>query len=85
LFGPQAVKITCERRHFNFRYRSAMHWLEVFREFYGPTHKAFGALQPAGGLQLGRDIIALLDEMNVGGPASLVVPGEYLEVVIVKR
>jgi SAM-dependent methyltransferase len=84
LFGAQATQIRCERRHFNFRYRSAAHWVQVFRDFYGPTHKAFAALDGAGQLALERDITKLLGQMNVAGPASLVVPGEYLEVVITK-
>lgn len=84
LFGAQAAHIHCERRTFNFRYHSAAHWLQVFRELYGPTHKAFGALDAAGAASLERAITALLDELNVAGPASLVVPSEYLEIVIIK-
>ena len=56
-----AASIRCERRHFNFRYRSAAHWLQVFRDFYGPTHKAFAALDAAGQAALERDITALLE------------------------
>jgi SAM-dependent methyltransferase len=85
LFGPQAAQIRCERRHFNFRYRSAAHWLQVFRDYYGPTHKAFAALDPPGRQALERDISALLDKLNTAGASSLVVPAEYLEVVITKR
>ena len=44
LLGAQAPAIRCERRVFNFRYRSAAHWVQVFRDYYGPTHKAFAAL-----------------------------------------
>lgn len=85
LFGPWALDIRCERRHFNFRYRSPAHWIEVFRNFYGPTHKVYAALDVAQQDALSRDIVRLLERLNVGGPASLVVPGEYLEVVITKR
>ena len=85
LFGSKAAKIHCERRHFNFRYRSAAHWLQVFRDYYGPMHKAFAALEEAAGQKLTRDITALLEEMNVAGKTSLVVPAEYLEIVITKR
>ena len=85
LFGPQAAQIRCERRHFNFRYRSAAHWVQVFRDFYGPTHKAFAALDEAGKQAMERDIIALLEQMNIAGPTSLIVPAEYMEVVITKR
>jgi len=85
LFGPQAADIRCVRKQFNFRYRSSAHWIQVFRDFYGPTLKAFAALDTAGKSALERDIVALLDRLNVAGKSSLVVPGEYLEVVIVKR
>ena len=74
----------CERRCFNFRYRSAAHWVQVFRDFYGPTHKAFAALDAQGQQALEDDITALLRQMNTAGAASLVVPAEYLEVVINK-
>jgi SAM-dependent methyltransferase len=85
LFGDTARSIHVQRKHFNFRYASTAHWLQIFRDFYGPTHKAFAALDAGGQQALTRDITALLEEFNVGGPNSLVVPGEYLEVVITKR
>jgi SAM-dependent methyltransferase len=85
LFGDEAARIQCIRREFNFRYRSPAHWVQVFRDFYGPTHKAFAALDAKGQTALERDIVALLQEMNIGGTASLVVPGEYVEVIVTKR
>jgi ubiquinone/menaquinone biosynthesis C-methylase UbiE len=84
LFGTQAAQIRCERRVFNFRYRSAAHWLQVFGDYYGPTLKAFAALDDTGRQALERDITALLDSLNTAGADSLVVPSEYLEVVITK-
>jgi SAM-dependent methyltransferase len=85
LFGASAREIRCQARRFNFRYRSPEHWLQVFRDYYGPTHKAFAALDVAGARALERDITDLLRQMNVAGASSLVVPGEYLEVVVTKR
>jgi hypothetical protein len=85
LFGALASDIRAQRRNFNFRYRSAAHWLQIFRDYYGPTHKAFAALDPARQAALADDITALLNRLNSAGPSSLVVPGEYLEVVITKR
>jgi ubiquinone/menaquinone biosynthesis C-methylase UbiE len=85
LFGSQAASIRTERRVFNFRYFSAEHWLQVFRDYYGPTHKAFAALDQKGQTALAANISALLERLNVGGPGSLVVPAEYLEVVIVRN
>jgi len=81
---PQASDIACEARFFKFRYRSPAHWIQVFRDYYGPTHKAFAALDAVRGAALEADIVALLTELNDGGPDSLVVPGEYLEVVVTK-
>jgi len=85
LFDLAPAQIRCERRVFNFRYRSPAHWVQVFRDFYGPTHKAFAALDSRGQQALENDITTLLEAMNVAGTGSLVVPGEYLEVVITKR
>ena len=85
LFGSQAADIRCARKYFNFRYLSSAHWLQVFRDFYGPTHRAFAALDPSARDALAKEITALLERHNVGGVSSLIVPGEYLEVVIVKR
>ena len=85
LFGSRAANIQCERRHFNFRYRSPAHWIDVFRAFYGPTHKAFAALDGDGQARLYADLVELLERHNVGGETSLVVPGAYLEIVITKH
>ena len=85
LFGSKASDIRCARKHFNFRYRSSAHWIQVFREFYGPTLKAFAALDAVKQVALERDITHLLERFNRAGKDSLVVPGEYLETVIVKR
>ena len=85
LFGAQAADIRCERRMFNFRYRSPQHWIEFFREFYGPTLNAFAALDTDARRALEAELVALLGRFNRGGGDSLVVPGEYLEVVVVKH
>ncbi|MGH6610084.1 MAG: SAM-dependent methyltransferase, partial [Burkholderiaceae bacterium] len=85
LFGQQAQSISCERRIFNFRYLSTAHFMQIFRDYYGPTHKTFAALDATGKQALEHDIVALLEELNVAGTKSLIVPSEYLEVVITKR
>jgi ubiquinone/menaquinone biosynthesis C-methylase UbiE len=85
LFGPDASDIRCQRHRYNFRYQSAAHWIEVFRNFYGPTHKVYAALDPERQASLTEDISTLLERLNVGGAHSLVVPSEYLEVVITRK
>ena len=81
---PSAAGIEHTTRMFAFRYRSPEHWIEVFRSFYGPLHKAFAALDVERQAALEADLLALLRSLNTGGQATLVVPGEYLEAVITK-
>jgi SAM-dependent methyltransferase len=83
LFPGHRVQATLQV--FNLRYRSATHWLEVFRTWYGPVHRAFAALDPAGQTALEGDIHELLGRLDRGGGHGLVVPSEYLEVVVTLR
>lgn len=82
LFPGCGVRVT--RQTFHFRYRSADHWLEVFRTYYGPTHRAFAALDAAGQTALEADLRELLGRMNRGGAETLIIPSEYLEIVVAK-
>src|SRR5690242_4666302 len=84
-FGAAASVVAAEPRHFNFRYRSPQHFLDLFREYYGPVLKAFEQLKEPGRKALAEDIIELVAKFNVSGDATMVVPGEYLEVVLTKR
>lgn len=85
LFGAQASAITTTNKHFVFRYRSAEHWLDVFRTYYGPMLKAFAALPVDMQRTLERDLLDLARRHNRSGDATLVAPSEYAEVVIVKQ
>ncbi len=85
LFGARIATIEVQPRHFNFRYRSAAHFIDVFRTWYGPVHKAFGAPPPAQGETLAQELTALLDSMNRAGAGALVVPSAYLEAVVTLR
>ena len=80
----KATTIAHSTRHFAFRYRSAEHFVDVFRTFYGPTFKAFAALDASGQAALEADMLTLLRSHDRGGPSGLVVPAEYLETVIVR-
>ena len=81
LFGSGISDLALNRRMFMFRYRSAEHFIEIFSTYYGPMLKAFAALDPVGQADLYRDLAELLQRFNQGGAETLVVPGEYLEVV----
>jgi ubiquinone/menaquinone biosynthesis C-methylase UbiE len=84
LFGS-SVSIAAHSRHFVFRYKSPAHWLEIFRTYYGPVMKAFAAIDPATRTSLEADFNTLLNEFNIAKDGTLVVPSEYLEVVITKN
>jgi hypothetical protein len=71
-------------RTFSFRYRSPEHWVEVFRTWYGPVHKAFASLPEDKQNELARDLLALIGRFNRADDGTMVVPSEYLEVVIQK-
>jgi ubiquinone/menaquinone biosynthesis C-methylase UbiE len=83
LFSGNDVKTTAQI--FNFRYKSAAHWLEIFKTYYGPTNRAFAALDAGKQRALEADITELLGSLNRGGRDSLVVPSDYLEIVVTKR
>ncbi len=85
LFEPHASSIKSAQRHFAFRYRSPEHWLEVFKSYYGPVLKTFAALAPPAQAALEHDLISLAGQFNRSGDGSMVVPSEYLEVVITRR
>ena len=78
-------KVKASRQTFNFRYKSPAHWLEVFKSFYGPMNRAFAALEAGKQAELQADVVALLGRMNRGGSETLIVPSEYLEVVVTKH
>lgn len=82
LYDGLAEEITLTPRDFVFRYRSAAHWIDVFRDFYGPVHRAFLALGPAEQAALQADLAGLLARHDRGGRRGLVVPARYAEVVI---
>jgi ubiquinone/menaquinone biosynthesis C-methylase UbiE len=82
LFGDAATAMQATPRQFSFRYRSATHFIDVFRTWYGPVNKAFAAQTPDKAEALAGELAELLDGLNRAGPGSLVVPSEYLEVVV---
>jgi ubiquinone/menaquinone biosynthesis C-methylase UbiE len=85
MFETAAASIAVEQRIFNFRYRSPEHFLEVFKTYYGPMLKAFAALDETNQGNLRDDILALIGRLNRAQDGTMVVPSDYLEVVIIKR
>jgi ubiquinone/menaquinone biosynthesis C-methylase UbiE len=85
LFEPHVTSVKSAQRNFMFRYRTPAHWLEVFKTYYGPVLRTFAALEPDAQEALRLDLMALIDQFNRSGDGSMVVPGEYLEIVITRH
>jgi ubiquinone/menaquinone biosynthesis C-methylase UbiE len=85
LFGDAIAEIRIEKRHYVFRDRSPLAFVQYWRRFYGPITKAFEAVGDAGSGALEADLIDLIGRFNRSGDGTVVVPSEYLEAVIVTR
>ena len=85
MFETAAASIKAERRHFTFRYHSPDHFVQIFRSYYGPMLKAFAALDETNREGLNHDLLALIGRLNIATDGTMIVPSEYLEVVITKR
>ena len=85
MFGRGSESIKIEARNFVFRYRSPEHFIEIFKTYYGPMLKAFGALDETKQKALKNDLLTLIGRLNKADDGTMVVPSEYLEIVIVKK
>lgn len=84
-FFGDSGDIAVTERHFVLRYRSAQHWIDIWRAIYGPLQKAFDSLDADKQEGLAADLIELIESMNVAGDGSMVVPSKYLEIVVTKH
>ena len=84
LFGSNAT-VAAQARNFVFRFKSPKHWVEVFRNYYGPVVKTFAAIDLKAQQALEADLLALLEKFDVARDGTLVVPSEYLEAIVTKR
>ena len=81
LFGDGPT-VAFQRREYIFRYRSTAEWLDTFRRYYGPMHKAFAALETDTAATFERELLELADANNTSRTGAMRVPSEYLEVVV---
>ncbi|MBL8361898.1 MAG: class I SAM-dependent methyltransferase [Rubrivivax sp.] len=84
LFGDSAAAITVAPKVFNFRYRSPAHFIDVFRTWYGPVHKAYAALDADKGAALTADLTELMNRLNRGGADRLLIASDYAEIVVTR-
>ena len=84
VFGGGATDISAQTKQFMFRYRSPQHFVDFFRTYYGPVHKAFLALDEDQQRVLEADILETIARFNTATDGSMKVPSNYLEVVITR-
>ena len=82
LFGAHIATIGAERKNFVFRYRTPQHWIDTFRTYYGPMNKAFNAVDAGKHEALNTDLLRLIQQFNRATDYAMVLPSEYLEVVV---
>ncbi len=83
LFG-ESVRMDTVVKDFMFRSASPEAWLETFRTYFGPMNKAFAALDETGRAGLTADLMGLVGALNRAEDGTMVLPCEYLEIVITK-
>jgi ubiquinone/menaquinone biosynthesis C-methylase UbiE len=84
-FGNEASNISITPKTFKLRFESPMAFIDLFRTYYGPVHKAFLALEPAGQDELTQDMLALIERFNIADDGSAIIASDYLEVIIEKK
>ncbi len=85
LFGDSVADLRVERLKSRQAFRSADHYLDFFRDYFGPVKSAYEAVGPEGEATLTADLKEVLDNLNVGGGRALVLEPEYLQVVATRR
>lgn len=78
--------LSVTRRMYPFRYPfSPSEVVEFFRTYYGPTHKAFAALDAEGQSALRQDLEQLWAEYNRATDGTTYIEAEYLEVLAIRQ
>ena len=86
LFGDAVADIRSVQRTCTWRFTSAEEMVAFFRRWYGPTVKAFEALDEEGRTALAADLVDLVRRQDrLGGDGGIAVPARYLETVLTVR
>jgi hypothetical protein len=87
LFAENICSLEVAERTFTWRFRSAEEFVDFFRRWYGPTLKAFEALEGADRDALERDLLELARRSDRLGPraAAIAIPSTYTEAVAITR
>jgi len=78
---PRLRLAKIDRRISRQPFRSAEHYVEFFRKYFGPTQMAYERVGPEGEQALTDDLLAFLNEANTAGDRAMVLEAEYLQLV----
>ena len=81
LFGDGISELRAERRVSRQPFRSADHYIEFFRTYFGPTKTAYERVGPDGEAALTEDLRNFLEGANSAGERAMVLEADYLEVI----
>jgi ubiquinone/menaquinone biosynthesis C-methylase UbiE len=81
LLGEGIASLETTKPEVAYRYRSTDHFLEFFRNCFGPVKMAMEMLDQAGREAAAAEITEILERFNRAGDAALVAPAEYLQAV----
>ena len=86
LFGEDISSLEITERTFTWRFVSAEAFVDFFRRWYGPTLKAFAALDEPGQDALEADLVALANRFDrLDGGDAIAIPATYIEAIAVRR
>ena len=85
LLGDSVSSLRARKRVFTWRFPDAAAMVQMFRELYGPTVRAFAAVGEDGAAALERDLLAVVERSAEPRGNAIAIPATYLEVVAVKR
>jgi len=85
-FREGIAELTLTRRFYPFKYPfGPAEVIEFYRTYYGPTQRAFAALDAEGQATLRRDLEALWATHNRATDSNTYIESEYLEVVAIRQ
>lgn len=85
LFGDQIATANSTERAYTFRFSSAEDYVTFFRRWYGPTLKAFQALDGTEQSKLAADLAALARDHDTHRSGDVAIRSTYLETVLTVR
>jgi SAM-dependent methyltransferase len=83
-FAGEVETIAMTRREVRFRYRSLDDWFTQHNRYFGPLMALREDLEPSTNAALDEALTALIERFNTSRGPDLVLPSQYLEVVMTR-